>query len=152
MRAQVNLLRKPGTQDLGFVGVYAANDGTAGGAIAAMSAVGINPLPPVTGQDAELPAVQRILIGEQYMTIFKNYRPEAERAAEFAVALINGEAPTAPHKVNNGTKDVPSLLLEPTIVTLANFKTAVIDSGLYTVEELCTPEFLAGCRAAGLTQ
>ena len=71
----------------GFVGVYAANDGTAGGAIAAMKAAGINPLPPVTGQDAELAAIQRILAGEQYMTVYKAIKPEAEAAAEVAVAL-----------------------------------------------------------------
>jgi D-xylose transport system substrate-binding protein len=78
---------------LGFVGVYAANDGTAGGAIAAMAAAGVKEFPPVTGQDAEIQAIQRILAGEQYMTVFKSYRPEAERAAEFAVALVNGATP-----------------------------------------------------------
>jgi D-xylose transport system substrate-binding protein len=155
MAAQLKTLRKPGTSDstpqnLGFVAVYAANDGTAGGAIEAMSAAGIKPLPPVTGQDAELPAIQRILLGEQYMTVFKNYRPEAERAAEYAVALVNGERPQAPNKVNNGTKDVPSLLLDPTVVTLENLKTTIIETGLYTIEEVCTEQFVDGCRTAGL--
>jgi D-xylose transport system substrate-binding protein len=84
------------------------------------------------------------------MTVFKNYRPEAERAAEYAVALVNGERPKAPNSVNNGTKDVPSLLLEPTVVTLENLKTSVIDTGLYTVEEVCTQQFVTGCRSAGL--
>jgi D-xylose transport system substrate-binding protein len=54
-----------------IVGVYAANDGTAGGAIAAMKAAGIKALPPVTGQDAELAAIQRIVVGEQFMTVYK---------------------------------------------------------------------------------
>ncbi len=148
MSEQIRTLGKPG--DPGFVGVYAANDGTAGGAIAAMTAAGLKPIPPITGQDAELPAVQRILTGEQYMTIFKDILPEAERAAEFAVALVNGETPKAPNKVNNGTKDVPSVLLEPTIVTIANFKATVIDSKLYTVEEVCTPQFASACRTVGL--
>src|SRR6266508_2546352 len=70
-----------------FVGVYAANDGTAGGAIAAMKGQGISPLPPVTGQDAELAAIQRILAGEQFMTVYKASKPEAEQAAELAVNL-----------------------------------------------------------------
>ena len=65
----------------GFVGVYAANDGTAGGAIAAMKGAGINPIPPITGQDAELAGIQRILVGEQYMTVYKAVKPEAEAAA-----------------------------------------------------------------------
>src|SRR4030081_3414913 len=62
-------------------GVYAANDGPAGGAIAAMKAAGVKPLPPVTGQDAELAGIQRIVAGEQYMTVYKAMKPEAEGAA-----------------------------------------------------------------------
>jgi D-xylose transport system substrate-binding protein len=66
----------------GFVGVLAANDGTGGGAIAAMKGAGIDPKKiPVTGQDAELAAIQRILLGEQYMTIYKAIKPEAGDAA-----------------------------------------------------------------------
>jgi D-xylose transport system substrate-binding protein len=53
-----------------IIGVYAANDGTAGGAIAAMKRGGYSPVLPITGQDAELAAVQRILLGDQYMTIY----------------------------------------------------------------------------------
>ena len=82
----------------GFVGVYAANDGTAGGAIAAMKAAGIDPKTrPTTGQDAELAAIQRILLGEQYMTVYKAIKLEAEAAAELAVALAKGEAVPADH-------------------------------------------------------
>ena len=62
----------------GFKGVYAMNDGTAGGVIAAMQAAGVDPKTiPTTGQDAELEAVQRILAGEQYMTVYKATKPEA---------------------------------------------------------------------------
>src|SRR5205085_2531898 len=86
-------------------GVYAANDGTGGGAIAAMKAAGLNPLPPITGQDAELAAIQRILAGEQYMTVYKAIKPEAEAAAELAYTLLTGgtvPAGKAAGKVNNG--------------------------------------------------
>ncbi|HEX8537266.1 MAG TPA: sugar ABC transporter substrate-binding protein, partial [Cystobacter sp.] len=88
-----------------IVGVYCANDGTAGGAIAAMKAAGINPLPPVTGQDAELAGIQRIVAGEQFMTVYKAIKAEAEAAAELAVALARGGQPPAGKvngKVNNG--------------------------------------------------
>ena len=68
-------------------GVYAANDGTGGGAIAAMKAANLNPFPPVTGQDAELAGIQRILSGDQYMTVYKAIKPEAEKAAELAIDL-----------------------------------------------------------------
>src|SRR5687768_5968215 len=72
----------------GFEAVYAANDGTAGGAIAALKGAGIDPASkPVTGQDAELAAIQRILAGEQYMTVYKPIVPLAESAAELAVAI-----------------------------------------------------------------
>ena len=89
-------------------GVYAANDGTAGGAIAAMKAAGIQPLPPVTGQDAELAAIQRILAGEQYMTVYKAIKPEANAAAELAYALCHGDKPDESQvngRVDNGKMD-----------------------------------------------
>src|SRR5215211_5995735 len=80
----------------GFVGVYAANDGTAGGAIAAMKGAGVDPSTrPTTGQDAELAAIQRILEGEQYMTVYKAIKPEAEQAAELAVNVVNGKTSEA---------------------------------------------------------
>jgi D-xylose transport system substrate-binding protein len=102
----------------GFDGAYCANDGTAGGAIAAMKAAGIDPKTrPITGQDAEVAAVQRILSGEQYMTVYKAIQPEAEKTAELACGLFKGEKPAADAKVNNGTIDVPSVLLTPIAVT-----------------------------------
>ncbi len=76
-------------------GVYCANDGTASGAIAAMKAAGLNPLPPVTGQDAQVDAIQRILTGEQYMTVYKAIKPEAEDAATLAYDLLTGAQPPA---------------------------------------------------------
>ena len=72
----------------GFAAIYAANDETGGGAIAAMKGAGINPEEkPVTGQDSTVAGLQRILNGEQFMTIFKPIVPEAEIAAEMAISL-----------------------------------------------------------------
>src|SRR6185312_15467564 len=106
----------------GFVGVYAANDGTAGGAIAAMKGNGVDPTKiPTTGQDAELAAIQRILAGEQYMTVYKAIKAEAEQAAQLAVSLAKGETPSgADDKIDNGMKQVPSILLTPVAVTKDN--------------------------------
>ena len=105
----------------GFDAAYCANDGTAGGAIAAMKAAGIDPKTKMTtGQDAELAAIQRILNGEQFMTVYKRIQPEAEKTAELACALFKGEKPSASlvtGNVNNGTADVPSVLLTPVAVT-----------------------------------
>ena len=69
----------------------AANDGLAAGVISALKAAEVRPLPPITGQDADLEAVQRIVKGEQYMTVYKPFKPEADAAAAMAVALGRGE-------------------------------------------------------------
>jgi D-xylose transport system substrate-binding protein len=135
-------------------GVYAANDGTAGGAIAAMKAAGLTPLPPVTGQDAELAAIQRILAGEQYMTVYKAIQPEAETAAQVAFDLVSGtQVPsnlTNGRTVNNGKKDVPAILLTPVAVTKANVKDTVVKDGFWTREQICTGTYASACQAAGL--
>lgn len=136
----------------GFKGVYAANDGTGGGAIAAMKGAGIDVTKiPTTGQDAEIAGIQRIIAGEQYMTIFKAYKPEAEAAAQAALDLANGKSPSnATSTTNNGTADVPSLILTPVVVTKDNVKETIVDGGLYTVAQLCTAAFAKACTEAGL--
>jgi D-xylose transport system substrate-binding protein len=142
----------------GFVGVYAANDGTAGGAIAAMKGQGINPSSrPTTGQDAELAAVQRILSGEQYMTVYKAIKPEAEQAAELAVNLVNGDKAAADalakDKTNNDTKDVPSIILTPIAVTKATAKETIgkmISDGFLKADQICTGPAASACQQAGL--
>jgi D-xylose transport system substrate-binding protein len=137
----------------GFVGVYAANDGTAGGAIAAMKAAGIDPLPPVTGQDAEVAGIQRILAGEQYMTVYKAIKPQAENAAEVAIALARGEdlpEDLVNEEVDNGALDVPSMILEPEKVTIDTVNDTVIDDGFWSVDDLCTADYAAACEAAGV--
>jgi len=138
----------------GFVGVYAANDGTAGGAIAAMKGQGITPLPPVTGQDAELAGIQRILIGEQYMTVYKAIKPQAEQAAQIAIDLANGkpvDTALANQKVNNGKLDVPSVILTPVAVTKANVKDTVVKDEFVKPAELCAGPVAAACQAAGIS-
>ena len=135
-------------------GVLAANDGTGGGAIAAMKAAGVKPLPPVTGQDAELAAIQRIVTGDQYMTVYKAIKAEAEAAAVLAYALADGKTPdssTVNGKTNNGKIDVPSVLLIPVAVTKSNINTTVIADGFWTKSDICTAEFAAACTAAGIS-
>ncbi len=136
-------------------GVLAANDGTGGGAIAAMKAAGVKPLPPVTGQDAELAAIQRILAGDQYMTVYKAIKAEAEAAATLAVDLANGTAVPASmtngKTVNNGAKDIPSVLLTPVAVTKANIKDTVVADGFWTKADICTADYASACTAAGIS-
>ncbi|HKE98157.1 MAG TPA: sugar ABC transporter substrate-binding protein [Actinomycetes bacterium] len=150
MEAAITALGKTG-----FVGVYAANDGTGGGAIAAMKGQGLNPAGiPVTGQDAELAAVQRLLTGEQYMTVYKAIKPEAEAAAQLAVDLLNKQTPAAGlvnGKVNNGKEDVPSVLLEPVAVTKDNVKDTIVKDGFLKPEQICTGPAASACAAAGIS-
>ena len=142
----------------GFVGVYAANDGTAGGAIAAMKGAGIEPSSrPVTGQDAELAAVQRILSGEQYMTVYKAIKPEAEQAAELAVNLVNGNKSAADglakDTVNNDQKDVPSIILTPIAVTKETAKETIgkmISDGFLKADQICSGSAASACQQAGI--
>jgi D-xylose transport system substrate-binding protein len=126
--------------------VYAANDGTAGGAIAALKAANVTPLPVVTGQDAELAGIQRIVSGDQYMTIYKNMKAQAELAAEIAVKLANGETVTSDFEIE-GT---PATLLDAVVVTVDNIMETVVADGIYTVAQICTPEYAAACAAAGI--
>jgi D-xylose transport system substrate-binding protein len=138
----------------GFVGVYAANDGTAGGAIAAMRSNGIDPNSrPTTGQDAELAGVQRIVAGQQYMTVYKAIKPQAEQAAQLAVSLLNGDTSSdlVNRQINNGKKDVPSVILTPVAVNQRNIEQTVIRDGYWTYDQICTAAYAAACRRIGLT-
>jgi len=146
----------------GFDAAYQANDGTSGGAIAAMKAAGIDPKKkPTVGQDAEVAAIQRILSGEQYATIYKPIQPLAEQSAAMACALFKGEKPAADavtSKVNNGTADIPSQLLTPVAVSAMGSKATqsiadtVVKNKFYgadTVATICKG-YEAACTAANI--
>lgn len=137
--------------------VYSANDGMAAGIIEALKETGVSPLPPVTGQDAELAAIQRILTGDQYMTVYKPYAEEAATAAEMAVRVSQGrniefEAMTA-EKVDSPTDQeirAHRVVVEP--VTVKNIESTVVKDGFLKVSEICTPKYAAACAEAGLAK
>ncbi|MFJ4817242.1 sugar ABC transporter substrate-binding protein [Streptomyces sp. NPDC088801] len=135
--------------------VYAANDGLAGGVIEALKAAGVTDLPPITGQDAELPAVRRIVTGEQYMSVYKPYPQEAERAAEMAVAKAQGkdiqfDALTRDRVDSPTHKGIAAHLVPVVAVTKDNIKDTVVSDGMYEVSDICTPSLAADCTATGL--
>jgi D-xylose transport system substrate-binding protein len=136
----------------GFVGVYAANDGTGGGAIAALKGAGINPATrPVTGQDAELAAIQRIIAGEQFMTVYKPIKPMSEIAAKWAVDLANGKKPTdATDSENNGQTDVPTKKIAVKPVTADTVKSTVVADNYWKASEICTAKYAAACKKYGV--
>jgi D-xylose transport system substrate-binding protein len=146
-KAQAWMESQIGAVKANLVGVYAANDGTGGGAIAALKGGGVNPLPPVTGQDAELAAIQRILAGDQALTIYKAIEPQATDAAKKAILLANKSAlGTTVDKAG-----VPATLLDPVVVTVDNIKDTVVKDGFYKVSDICTPEYADACAKAGLS-
>jgi D-xylose transport system substrate-binding protein len=136
----------------GFVGVYAANDGTGGGAIAALKGAGIDPTTrPVTGQDAELAGIQRVLAGEQYMTIYKPIVPMSKKAAEWAVALAQGKPVTGTNtKENNGKADIPTFKIDVKVVTADKVKSTVIADKYWKPSEICTAKYAAACKKYGI--
>lgn len=136
------LTRFPGQVD----GVLAANDGIAGGAIAAAKAAGLDPVPVTTGQDGELAAVQRIVAGDQFMTVYKATDQQAQTAAELAVRVLRGEEPRTTAVIQG----VPTQLLAPRAVGVDDIQHVIVDGHVYTTDEICVPAYRDACERAGL--
>jgi len=138
----------------GFDAVYVANDGMAGGAIAALKGAQIEPATRfVTGQDAELAGIQRILSGEQLMTVYQPIIQIAETAAELAVPIAQGEDPPAglaKDKVDNGQEQVPSVLLDTIAITKDNIQDTVVKDGFLDAADICKGAYAAACQEAGV--
>ncbi|MEV8327238.1 substrate-binding domain-containing protein [Kitasatospora sp. NPDC056731] len=109
---------------------------------------------PLTGQDFQLDGVQRILAGAQAMSVYKPLKSEADVAAQLAVDLAYGQeigGALVPTTVTSGSSDkVPTGLIAPVALTKDNVKATVVADGLYTVAQICTPDYAAACSAAGL--
>ena len=116
--------------------VLAPNDGTSGGCIEAMAAQGLAGKIPITGQDAELAAAQRIVQGTQSMTVYKDTRALGEAAVIAAAKMAKGEDPGTNNTVNNNTKDVPSILLTPIYIDKSNIDKELIESGYLKKEDV----------------
>ncbi|MEF9904967.1 substrate-binding domain-containing protein [Streptomyces sp. P9-A2] len=148
-------LKTVGADDV--AAVYAANDGMAGAVIEALEEAGVSGIPPVTGQDADLEAVQRIVAGTQYMTVYKSFLLEAAGAAEMAVARVQGrdiqfDSLTSERVDSPTRKSVPSMLVPVVALTQDNIEDTVIRDGVYDVEDICTARYRAACASIGLTQ
>jgi D-xylose transport system substrate-binding protein len=139
-----------------IVGVYAANDGMATGMVTAMQNAGMNPLPPLTGQDAEKAGIQRILAGQQSMTVYKAIKPEATNAAELTADILKGQTPTTVGGLTvqsnaAGTNSIPSILLTPVAVTKDNVKDTVIKDGFWKASDVCTGAAATACTQLGIS-
>ncbi len=116
--------------------VVVSNDGTAGGAIQALLEEGLAGKVLVTGQDADLAACQRIMRGTQAMTVYKPLKNLATLGARIAVQVAKGEKPAATGTLDNGTKQVPSILEKVISVDKANMMATVVADGFHKEEEL----------------
>lgn len=128
--------------------IVAANDGQAAGIVSALDAAGVGPrrLPYITGQDAELTALRRIVRDEQAMTVYKPITAEAQQAADIAVTLVTGGQVT-------GTTDfegVASFIFDPRAVTVANLTNTVVRDGLYSTAEICDEATHVRCEKLGI--
>ncbi|MEU2447673.1 substrate-binding domain-containing protein [Streptomyces althioticus] len=136
--------------------VYSANDGMAGAVIEELQQAGVGELPPVTGQDADLEAVRRVVSGTQYMTVYKSFLLEATGAADMAVAKVQDRAiqfdALAQDVIDSRSrKGIPAMLVPVVALTRENIEDTVIADGVYTVKEICTPAHADDCAEIGLT-
>ncbi len=138
----------------GFDAVYVANDSMAGGAIAAMKSAGLSPDKLfVTGQDAEVTGVQRILKGEQLMTVYQPLKEIAGKSAEIAVPLAQGKpvpAGITTSKTDNGAGQVPSVLVPTLSIDKDNVNDTVIKDGFLKAADVCTSAYASACKDAGI--
>ncbi|WP_354702161.1 hypothetical protein DSM112329_02514 [Paraconexibacter sp. AEG42_29] len=133
-------------------GVVAANDGLGNAAISALKQRKL-PQIPVTGQDATLQGLQNIIAGDQYMTVYKAIKKEADAAAKLAIALAKGEEPAAGlvnGETADGSRQVPSVLLKPEAVTKENVGTFFGQPDYPKRDEVCAGKLAAPCKTLGL--
>jgi len=136
-------------------GVLAANDGLAGAVITVLTKYGLNGQVPVTGQDATADGLQAILRGDQYMTVYKPIKQEADAAAKLTAALAKGDTAAADALATGsvddtkGNRQVKSVLLTPQSITKDNVKT-VVDEGQVKASEICVGDLQATCQQLGI--
>ena len=137
-------------------GVVAANDGLAGAVITVLKKNGLNGKVPVTGQDATPEGLKAILAGDQYMTVYKAIKLEAEAAAKLTAFLAKGDKSGADAMAKDtvkdatGNRDVKSVLAEPKLITKENVKDVVAD-GFVKASEICAGALAAACTQYGIS-
>jgi D-xylose transport system substrate-binding protein len=126
--------------------VVASNDNQAAGVVAALQEAEVGEWPVVTGQDAQLDALRRIITGRQAMTVYKPMRAQAQQAADVAVRVLTGDEITGA----DDYEGVPTFLFEPQPVDLDNLTTVVVGDGAWRIDEICADGVLRRCEALGL--
>ncbi|MDQ1305679.1 MAG: D-xylose transport system substrate-binding protein [Actinomycetota bacterium] len=135
-----------------IAGVYCPSDVCAGMVGKALKAAGAKKLPPMTGSNADVAGLQRILDGEQYMTAYKPVPAEARLAAELAFNLVTGKRPKATSTLDNGAGTMPAFFVDTHVVTKDKIKETVLKDGFLTVNTLCAAAYTQACKTAGITE
>lgn len=124
--------------------VWSANDANAAGIISVLDKNGLTV--PVSGQDASVAGLQNVLLGKQAATVYKPFQIEAKAASDLAIALLNGETPTADQELADGT---PYIAVTPVLVGPEQVQ-SVIDDGNAKASELCVGDVVAACEQYGI--
>jgi D-xylose transport system substrate-binding protein len=138
-------------------GIVSANDTMAGGIVARLKANGLAGKVPVTGQDASIEGLQRVLAGTQCMTVYKNTNLEADLASKLAIAVIKGDKSgadalaTGTVKDTTTNQDVKSALATPESISDAAGVKKVIDDGFQKASDVCTGPYAKFCTDAGIS-
>ncbi|MEM6383201.1 MAG: D-xylose ABC transporter substrate-binding protein [Pseudomonadota bacterium] len=137
--AQRNMEQILTAQDNNVDAVVASNDGTAGGVVAALTAQGMEGIP-VSGQDGDHAALNRVALGTQTVSVWKDARDLGRAAGEIAVALAGGammaDVDGSQSWTSPGGTEMTAVFLEPVPVTADNLS-LVVDAGWITQEALC---------------
>jgi len=121
--------------------VLSPYDGLSIGILSSLKGVGYGtpkqPMPVVTGQDAEMPTVRSIIRGEQTSTVFKDNRELAQVVTTMVDAILSGKKPAINDEktYNNGQKVVPAFLLKPAVVDINNWRATLVNSGYYKADQ-----------------
>ena len=139
-----------GAGEGGVDAVFAGNDALAGAVVQVLQSQGREPVL-LSGQDATVAGVQNVLAGWQTMTVYKSIQSEASTAVIAALTFLNCEDVSTLRNntvINNGVRDIPSILLEPVAVTKDNVASTVIAEGLRTWDEICVDQYEQFCPPA----
>jgi D-xylose transport system substrate-binding protein len=124
--------------------VWVANDTNAAGVITILDKNGLTV--PVSGQDASVAGLQNVLLGKQTATVYKPIKLEADAAVEVAIALLNGETPSADKTLDDGT---PYIAVTPVLVG-PDEVVQVVEAGDASAAEICTGDVAAKCDEFGV--
>ncbi|WP_286906983.1 sugar ABC transporter substrate-binding protein [Clostridium sp. UBA1652] len=133
-----NVVKNSLLENNNIVAILAPNDAMAGASIKALEEEGLAGKVLVTGHDAELDTVKRILNGTQAMTVFTDFRKEAQTAIDIAINLASNKILNIYPTVYNGEKNVPSILLTPVTVDRNNVNEVLINSGYIKFSDIYT--------------